>query len=73
MQNWDAELQDLLDRARELKKDCVKIIGAKGFIKHVEEVEYDHIKNSLNTLISGINLHLQIEKSKLLGKKDDSG
>jgi hypothetical protein len=73
MQNIDAELQDLLDRARELKKDCVKIIGAKGFIKNIEEVEYDHIKNSLNTLESGINCILQVEKYKPLGKKNDSG
>jgi hypothetical protein len=72
MQNMDAELQGLLDRARELKKDCIKIIGAKGFIKHVEQTEFDHIKNSLNTLESGINCILQIEKSKLLGKRDGS-
>jgi len=60
----DEQLQDLLDKARQLKEDCVEVLGQRKHIKQIEVTEYDHIKNALNTLEKSISMILQVEKYK---------
>ena len=60
----DEQLQDLLDKSRQLKKDCIDVLGKRKPIKEIERTEFDHIKNALNTLEKDISMILQVEKYK---------
>ena len=60
----DEQLQDLLDKSRQLKKDCIDVLGKRKHIKQIEVTEFDEIKNALHTLEKGINAILQVEKYK---------